>query len=181
MARILGEIGTKNRGLMATVTSRLSNAARLRAEAAEGEGLRRLAPLLEQLPDTVTAILRPTLGFLRIDCCIIGPGKVMAVQTLHWTGTVAAGEKGQWTSGRTELGRPDRTVSVFCDRLGFSGRAKGFDLIPVVIGTGGPVHLLVEPQALFVQWEEAAEFLQSSFPHGVFGFSAADLIASLSG
>lgn len=181
MARIVGEIETKQRGLMAAVTSRLSGAARLRAEAEEGEGLRRLMPLLEKLPDTVTAILRPTLGFLRIDCCIVGPGKVLAVQTLHWTGTVATGEKGHWMSGRTELGRPDRTVTVFCNRLGFSGRAKGFDLVPVVLCTGGPVKMLAQPdQARLVQWDEAEEFLRSTFPDGVFGFNQSELISSLS-
>lgn len=181
MAKIIGDLGPgKKRNLLDTVAARLNDQARMRVEGHEGEGLRRLLPLLKALPDHVTVILRPTLGFLRIDCCLIGPGRVLVVQTSHWTGKITHGQKGQWLGGLVDLGRPDRLATVFCDRLRFSGHARGFELVPVVLFTAGVVDVdSHSSEATFVQWEKAGSFLGSAFPSGLKGFDSSHLIELL--
>jgi len=178
VAKIIGNLGPgKRRGLLDAVAARLNDQARLRIEGHEGEGLRRLLPFLEALPDHVTVILRPTLGFLRIDCCLIGPGRVLVVHTSHWNGKVSLGQKEQWMGGLVDLGRPDRLSTVFCDRLRFSGHAKGFELVPVVIFTAGAVELASDSsEATLVPWEQAGSYLAAAFPTGLKGFDSSKLI-----
>jgi len=181
MAKIIGDLEpSKRRGLYDTVAARLNARARLRVEGYEGAGLRRLIPLLASLPDHVTVILRPTLGFLRIDCCLIGPGRVVVIQTSHWVGKVTQGQKGQWLGGTVDLGRPDRLATVFCDRLRFSGHARGFELVPVVLFTAGFVDVTSDAtEATLVQWEKAESFLGAAFPSGLMGFDSSHLIGLL--
>jgi hypothetical protein len=183
MAKIYGQLpGAARRGLVSALMARLSETARLQVEMEEGEGLRRLFPLLEALPDNVTVVLKPTLGFMRIDCCIIGPGRIIVLKTAHYKGTVKAGEQGEWRggAGTIDLGRPDRLANTFCDRLQFSGNARGFAVEPVVIFTAGPVEFEAgTPLATLVPWEEAAGFLTVQFPDGVDGFSPEALITLL--
>ncbi len=182
MAKIIGDLGSgRKRGLVDAVAARLSSQARLRVEGHEGAGLRRLLPILQRLPDHVTVILRPTLGFLRTDCCLIGPGRVIVIQTSHWNGKITAGKKGQWMGGLVDLGRPDRLSTVFCDRLRFSGNARGFELVPVVLFTAGAVELDMndESEATLVPWEQAESFLSTAFPSGLMGFDSSNLIQVL--
>jgi hypothetical protein len=178
LAKIIGNLGPgKRRGVIDTVAARLNEQARLRIEGHEGEGLRRLLPVLERLPDHVTVILRPTLGFLRIDCCLIGPGRVLVVQTLHWSGKVTTGQKGQWLGGVVDLGRPDRLATVFCDRLRFSGHVRGFELVPVVLFTAGSVELVRDSSEItLVPWEKAEISLGAAFPSGLKGFDSSHLV-----
>jgi hypothetical protein len=186
MAKILGKLAEiKKRDLVRSITARLSDLARLQAEMEEGYGPHRLAARLKELalPDGVTIILRPTLAFLNADICLVAPGKVLVVTALHWSGEIGQqGKKGEWTGagGSVDLGRPDRRARLFCDRLEYSGLAKGFDLEPVVVFTGGPVQYLGEPpEATLVQWAELEEFLRNRLPAGVAGFSAADLLQAI--
>lgn len=183
MTKILGKLPAKRkREFVKSMTSLLSDTARLQAEMEEGYGPHALAERLREidLPDSVTVVLRPTLAFLNADVCIIGPGKVLVITALHWAGDIGqAGKKGEWTGAKSiDLGRPDRRAHLFCDRLAYSGLSKGFDLEPVVVFTGGPVRYVgaEEPQATLVQWAELEEFLYERLPAGVAGFSAAELI-----
>lgn len=185
MAKILGKLPAKKpRDRVRRVTALVSGTARLQAEKEEGYGPHKLADQLGSmdLPEGVTIILRPTLAFLDADICIIRPGKVLVINSLHWAGEIGHGKKGEWTGagGAVDLGRPDRRAHLFCDRLAFSGLARGFELQPVVIFTGGPVNYLgEEPQALLIQWAELEEFLYRNLPDGVAGFSAHELIKVL--
>lgn len=183
MAKIIGQLPeAPRRGLGTALMARLNETARLKAEMEEGEGLRRLFPLLEALPDNVAVVLKPTLGFMRIDCCIIGPGRIMVIKTAHYKGTIKPGEQGEWRGGggAIDLGRPDRLANTFCDRLQFSGNARGFEVEPVVFFTAGPVGFEAgESLATLVPWEEAVGFLVTRFPPGVEGFKAEALIELL--
>jgi hypothetical protein len=184
MAKIIGDLpqGTR-RSLVSSLSARFSEAARLKADREDGEGLRRLAGVLSQLPDDVTAVLRPTLGFMQGECCLIGPGKVLVVQTLHFRGKIVLGQKEEWIGhpGSVDLGRPDRRAAVLCDRLAYSGNGRGFSLEPVVICTEGPVEFdAPAPLAPLVPWTEAATFLTQAFPGGVVGFDTRPLIEVLS-
>jgi hypothetical protein len=184
MAKILGKLlAKKQRAFVRSMTALVSEVARLQAEMEEGYGPHVLAERLRELdlPDSVTIVLRPTLAFLTADACIIGPGKVLVISALHWSGEIGQdGKKGEWTGakGGVDLGRPDRRAHLFCDRLAFSGLAKGFELEPVVVFTGGPVKYLggEQPQATLVQWTELEAFLKQRLPAGIAGFSASDLI-----
>lgn len=187
MAKILGKLpAKKKREFMRSMTALVSDRGRLQAELEEGYGPHALAERLQAiaLPDGVTIILRPTLAFLNADACIIGPGKVLVLTALHWSGEIGqGGKKGEWTGakGGVDLGRPDRRAHLFCDRLAYSGLSKGFELEPVVVFTAGPVTYVggEEPLATLVQWAELEEFLQKRFPAGVAGFSANELIKAI--
>ncbi|MFZ5826751.1 MAG: nuclease-related domain-containing protein [Bacillota bacterium] len=173
----------KQRDLLRSVTSLVSGTAKLQAEMEEGHGPHVLVERLKELslPENVTIILRPTLAFLNADVCMIGPGRVLVINALHWTGEVGQGKKGEWTGARgVDLGRPDRRAQLFCDRLAYSGLAKGFELEPVVVFTAGPVmYHGGEPEAALVQWDALEDFLRRSLPSGLAGFSAAGLIKAL--
>ncbi len=187
MAKIIGSLPAAPRqNLLGAMLSKVNETARMKAEFESGVGAQRLAELAAKLPDPVTVVLRPTLGFMSIDCCIIGPGAVMPINSLHWKGKIIRGEQDAWIGQPTSvhLGRPDRRSFVFADRLRFSGLADGFALEPVVIVTGGKVdgEGLADAQATLVQWDDAAEFLARSFPPGVQGLhSPSELIKTISG
>jgi len=177
MAKIVGTPpASPRRGLLGTLAAGISPAARMRAEMTEGAGLHRLLELVGQLPDSVTAVVRPGLGFfMKIDCCLIGPGKVLAIDTVHWTGKVTAGQHEEWTGALgTDLGRPDRRAFVFADRLAFGGQVGDRVVEPVVICTGGAVDLQgLKPLAPVIPWNEAPSFLGAAFSPGPAGDVAA--------
>lgn len=187
MAKILGKLAEKKkREFVRSMTAMVSDLARLQAEMEEGFGPHELAERLKglALPDSVTVVLRPTLAFLAADACIIGSGKVLVFTALHWAGDIGQdGKKGEWTGGRggIDLGRPDRRAHLFCDRLAYSGLARGFEIEPVVLFTAGPVQYLGEqPQATLVQSAELEEFIRQRFPDGVTSLSsAAELIKAI--
>ena len=134
-----------------------------------GEGLRRLLPLLEQLPDSVTVFLHPTMGFFgKAECVVAGPGTVLVIATLHWKGIMTKGENSEWRGlGNVDLGRPDKRAAWFADRLYNGGYTEGLHLEPVVIATAGPVELGgVDCIATMVPWDSAAAFLQQVFAPG---------------
>lgn len=164
---------------MGSLVARLSETARITAEREEGEGLRRLAGLLNKLPDSATVVLRPKLGFMQVDCCVFGAGKLLVINTLHYRGVIEPGEREVWVGpkGGPDLGRPDRRAFVFCDRLAYAELAKGLEVEPVVVCTEGPVDVrAVEPQTTLVQWAEAESFFTRQFPAGVAGFPAHHLV-----
>jgi hypothetical protein len=166
MAKIIGTLPTETRRhWLGALAAHVSPTARRRAALESGEGLRRLASLLPALPECVTAILRPSLGFMQVDCCLLGPDRVLVVETLHWAGKIAAGERGEWLgAGSVDLGRPDRRAFVLADRLAYSGHARGFRVEPVVICTDGPVEFVGPPPLTrVVPWAEAPEFLAECF------------------
>lgn len=180
MAKIVGQIQDRApRGWISVLTGRLSPAARLRAEASAGEGLRRLLPLLESLPEAVTAVLHPSLGFMAADCCVVGPTGVLVVQTVHWTGPIRTGEKGEWLAGGRDLGRPDRQAAVFADRLRFTEYAAGLPVQPAVIFTAGEVQRPEGAEAVLVPWDQAGRFLREQFPDGLTGQAPPELIQVL--
>lgn len=164
MAHLLGtmpELGA--RSLLGTLKARLTDVGRRQLEMEEGHGLRRLVELLRSLPDTVTAVIHPSLGFMQVDAVVAAPGRLLVVNTLHWRGEVAVNEKGAWTGagGRVGLGRPDRRAFTFADRLRFSGRTEGFAVAPLVLCTAGSVQLLADDaEAELVAWAEAAQRLR---------------------
>lgn len=166
MALVLGRVPkAASRSVLGSLKARFSDAGRQQVEFEEGEGLFRLLGLLKALSSHVTAVVRPSLGFMDVDGCAASPGRLLVVNTLHWSGDVAADETGAWTGfgGRVGLGRPDRRAHAFADRLSFSGRVDGFHVRAAVIVTGGPVRLLgADPEAEVVQWAEAARWLQGA-------------------
>lgn len=180
MANILGNLPKEaRRNLIGSLAARVSETARLKAEFDEGEGLRRLVDMVERLPDNVTAVLRPSLGFgLVADAVVIGPGTALVVCTLHWKGAVSEGERGEWLgAGKTDLGRPDRRAHVFATRLDFSGHARGYQVEPLVVCTEGPVDLKnLETKAPVVQHSEAQAYLAERFRTGAAGFDPSGLI-----
>lgn len=171
----------KRRGLLSSVTAQVSEKARLQAEMAEGAGLRRLVGAAEHLADHVTLVIRPQLGFMNVDACLIGAGKVLVINTLHWQGKITAGLQDEWVGGGSvDLGRPDRRAHVFADRLSFAGLAAGFAVEPVVVVTAGAVDMTgLQPLSRLVQWAEAEAFLTQQFPPGVAGFDPTALIKAL--
>lgn len=186
MAKIVGKLPPAPRpNLFGALLNRVNELARLKSEFHGREGLRRLAGPLAQLPDHVTVILQPTLGFMQIDCCVIGPGRIMAINTLHWQGRVLVSKQEAWVGHpiSLHLGRPDRRSAVFLDKLGFTGLTKGFELDPVVICTAGKAEVdLQGAQARVVPWDEAPAFLARSFPTGVQGLhNPAEIVKLLTG
>lgn len=186
MAKIIGrppEI--KKRTLLRSLTARLTQTARIQAELEEGYGPLELARRLEGLvlPDSVTIICRPTLGFLHADVCLIAPGVVLVINALHWSGEIGLGQKAEWTGqkGTVDLGRPDRRAALFADRLVWSNLARGFAVKPVVVFTAGPVaHPAEQAEAAVVQGDELGEYLNHQLSEKVAGFNPAELIKTLS-
>ncbi|MFZ5813971.1 MAG: nuclease-related domain-containing protein [Bacillota bacterium] len=185
MVKIYGKLPErKKRDLVIGLSSMVSATARMQAELEEGQGPHLLAERLRGmgLPDGVSIILRPTLAFLHADICLIGGGKVLVINALHWSGEIGRGKKGEWTGakGAVDLGRPDRRAYLFCDRLRYSGLADGFAVEPVVVFTAGPVRCHEpEPQATLVQWAELEAFLRRSLAGPEAGPSPAGLIETL--
>jgi hypothetical protein len=170
--------------LLGSLAAVVSPAARQRAEMEAGQGLRRLVGVLEELPDYVTVILRPAMGWmLHADCCVIGPGRVLVISAVHWKGTIAADKDGQWLgTGYTDLGRPDRHAAYFAQRLAYGPWARGMEVEPVVVFTDGPVKFLgPKPLATLVFWEEARALLLEPFPPGAAPPDVADLVQLLHG
>lgn len=184
MAKIIGNLPTdRKRGFLNAIASRVSDSARLRTEAAEGEGLRLLLDAVRTLPDQVTVVLGPSLGFMmKAECCIIGPGKALVINTLHFRGAVREGEKSEWIgSGGIDLGRPDRRTHLFADRLRFSGNAEGFTVEPMVVLTAGAVEFgNLRPMVPIVTLDQLRVELARLFPPNLVGPDPAGLIRSIS-
>lgn len=184
MAKIIGTLPTdRKRGFLNAIASRVSESARLRTEAAEGEGLRLILEVARQLPDQVTVVVSPTLGFMmKAECCVVGPGRVIVINALHFKGGVKEGEKTEWIgTGGVDLGRPDRRTHLFADRLLFSGNADGFKVEPMVVLTAGPVDFgQLKPMVPVLTLEEMRAELARLFPPNLVGPDPAGLIRSLS-
>jgi hypothetical protein len=166
MAILRGHLpAAASRSLLDSFRARISATARQQMELSEGEGLLSLAGLLKGLPDHVSAVIRPTLGFLTVDACVGAPGTLLVLNALHWGGEIALSKKGAWTGkgGKVDLGRPDRRAFAFADRLRFSGRAGGLTLRTAVLLTAGPVKFLApEPEAELVQHDQAEAWLREA-------------------
>ncbi len=186
MVKRIGAIPeTKPRKWRHRLTAPLSAFARQVAELEEGVGLRLLTERLSSmdLGDRAVLVVRPTLGFLSADLCLVGPGRALVMSALHWAGDIAPGPKGEWrgAGGKVDLGRPDRRARLFCDRLAFSGHARGIALEPVVVFTAGPARCLgTDPEATLVQWDELESFVASRIHPAAVGFPAAELIRLIS-
>ena len=184
MAKIIGTIPTdRKRGFLNALASRVSESARLRTEAAEGGGVRLLLDAVRSLPDQVTMVLTPTLGFMmKAECCVIGPGRILVINTLHFRGAVREGQKTEWIgTGGIDLGRPDRRTHLFADRLRFSGNAEGFSVEPLLVLTAGAVEFgSLKPMVPVLTLEELRAELARLFPANLVGPDPADLIRSLS-
>lgn len=170
MAKIIGAPPKEaRRNLLGTVAAAVSPVARQKLAMEEGEGLRRLLPLLEELPDSVTVFLHPSMGFFgKAECVVAGPGTVLVLATLHWKGKVTKGENNEWRGmGNVDLGRPDKRASWFADRLYNGGYTEGLHLESVVVCTNGPADLDgVDCIATVVPWDGAARFLEQVFAPG---------------
>ncbi len=181
MAKVVGKIPEAARlGLLGSIAARLNDAARLKAEFESGEGVRRLLPVLEALPDGVTVVVRPTLGFFQADFGVVGPGRVLVINTLHWQGRIKLDEKDLWLgqggSVTVQLGRPDRRAKLFAERLEYSGNARGFQVEPLVIRTLGAIEFDGPLVAPMIGLEETAAYLAARFPDGVKGFDHRELV-----
>jgi hypothetical protein len=168
MAKLMGRWPTQRApGLLSRLTAWVSETARLQVEAATGEGFRRLEPYVAALPDSVTLLRGPVLGFsMSVDGCLLGPGRVVVFNVLHWKGPIGQSEKGGWTGagGRVDLGRPDRRAALFADRLRFSGLAGSLDVEPILILTGGPIQYSgTEPEAVLVPLVEFPAYAATAF------------------
>lgn len=156
--------------LLGALAAQVSPARRQKKDMDEGVGLHRLQGLLEQLPDSVLVVIRPSLGlYLYADFAVIGPGKVLIVTGVHWKGRIGTGESFEWLgAGSIDLGRPDRRASRFAEKLAFSRNAPGFAVEAAVIFTDCPVDFHgPEPEAPLVQWTEAERFLRETFAAGL--------------
>jgi len=186
MVKRIGNIpDTKPRSWRHRLTAPLSAAARQVAELEEGVGLRLLAERLSamDLGERAALVVRPALGFMSADLCLIGPGRALVINALHWAGDIVPGDKGEWRGGggKVDLGRPDRRARVFCDRLAFSGHARGIALEPAVVFTAGPAHCKESaPEAALVQWDELEAFVRSRIHPSAVGFPATELIRLIS-
>lgn len=186
MVKCIGAIPeAKPRSWRHRLTAPLSAVARQVAELEEGAGLRRLAGRLAALDlgDRAVLVVRPALGFMTVDLCLIGPGRALVMNALHWAGDIVPGKKGEWrgAGGKVDLGRPDRRARVFCDRLAFSGRARSIALEPVVVFTAGPARCLSDDaEAALVQWDELEPFVHSRIHPSAVGFPAEDLVRLIS-
>jgi hypothetical protein len=169
MARILGSLPeSRGRSILRSLAAGVNPLMRQQLEFQEGEGLRRVLAVVKNLPDSVTVIVQPTLGFLKVDCCLMGHGRLLVVQSAHWKGKILLGKEEQWLgAGKVDIGRPDRRAFVFADRLKWSGWAEGWDIEPVVLFTAGDVDLQApEPLTMLIDWDEADSFLRGVFlPH----------------
>lgn len=170
MAKLMGQWPTpKAPGLLTRLTARVSEAARLQAEAAAGEGYRRLEPVLTHLSDSITLLRGPVLGFsMRVDGALLGPGRVVLFSLLHWRGAIGLNEQGAWTGfgGRVDLGRPDRRAALFAEKLLHSGLAGSLDIEPIVILTAGPISYAGATEALLVPLDDLDGYLATAFQEG---------------
>jgi hypothetical protein len=169
MAKLYGQLPeAPPRNLLGALAAAVNPIARQKAELDAGAGLRRLLPLFELMPDHTAVILQPSLGFfMKVDCGIILPGRILVVQTVHWKGKILPGKNGEWlgANGTVDLGRPDRRAAQLADKLAYSGHAAGFEVDPVVVFTDGPVDFQgPEPVSLLVQWDEVSQFLRAMVP-----------------
>lgn len=186
MVKRIGPIPeTRPRSWRHRLTAPLSAATRQVAELEEGVGLRLLTERLSamDLGERSVLVVRPTLGFMTVDLCLVGPGRALVINALHWAGDIVPGPKGEWrgAGGKVDLGRPDRRARVFCERLAFTGRAWGIVLEPVVVFTAGAARCQgTEPEATLVQWDELDAFVAGRIPASAVGFPAADLIRLIS-
>jgi hypothetical protein len=185
MARIVGTLPDEpRRSLLGGLAATVNAVARQKAEMEAGQGLRRLVPLLGQLPDAITVLVGPTLGWMmQADVAVIGPGRVLVISAVHWKGKITAGMEQEWRgAGSIDLGRPDRRAAYFAKRLEFSGHAGALSVEPVVVFTDGPVDFQgPEPLAALVHWDEALELLASAFPPDAPSGDAAELVKLLGG
>jgi hypothetical protein len=170
MAKLMGQWPSlKTPGLLTRLVATVSEPARLQVEAAAGEGYRRLEPVLQALPESITLLRGPVLGFsMQADGCLLGPGRIVIFSLLHWQGAIAVDEKGAWTGagGRVDLGRPDRRAALFANRLSHSGLAGSLDVEPIVILTGGPIRYSGPTEALLVPLDELEGYLVTAFQAG---------------
>ncbi|HWI66394.1 MAG TPA: nuclease-related domain-containing protein [Symbiobacteriaceae bacterium] len=185
MANVIGKLPEEpRRGLLGSLAATVNPVARQRAEMEEGQGIRRLVGLLEQLPDNVTVIIRPKLGWMMdADLCVIGPGRVLVISAVHWKGRIQTGENEEWRGvPGTDLGRPDRRAAYFAKRVEYGGRAAGLTVEPVVVFTDGPVSFGgPEPLATLVYWNEALSVLAEVFPAEAPAPEAGELVRLLGG
>jgi len=185
MAKFIGTLPqAQRRSLLGSLSATLSPVARQKAEMEEGEGIRRLAALLEKLPANVTVLLQPRMGWMMDgDCCVIGPGRLLVIAALHWKGRIGTGPDEEWRgAGGTDLGRPDRRAAYFARRLEYSGHASEFTVEPVVVFTDGPVGFRgPEPEATLVHWHEALEVISGAFPDGSAQVDVSELVRLLGG
>lgn len=170
MAKFMGKWPSpKAPGLLTRLTASVSESARLQAEAATGEGYRRVESVLQNAPESITLLRGPVLGFsMRADGCLVGPGRVVLFSLLHWKGAITLNQQGAWTGlgGRVDLGRPDRRAALFADRLRHSGLAGSLDVEPIVILTGGPISYAGATEALLVPLDELDGYVATAFPDG---------------
>lgn len=185
MAKILGTLPPEpRRSLLGSLAATVNPVARQRSEMEEGEGIRRLAGLLAQLPDHVTVIVKPALGWmLHADFCVIGPGRLLVVSVCHWKGKITTGKEEEWLgAGATDLGRPDRRAAYFSRRVEYGPHATGFVVEPVVAFTDGPVDFQgPKPLATLVFWEEALSVLSEVYPAGVAPVDVSHLVTLFGG
>lgn len=170
--------------MLGNVAATVSPVARQRTEMEEGLGIRRLIGLLENLPDYVTVIIKPSLGWMMYaDCCVIGPGRLLVISAVHWKGAIGSDKEGAWLgAGHTDLGRPDRRAAYFAKRLEFGPHAMDMVVEPVVVFTNGPVKFMgPEPLATMVFWEEAEAIMAEAFPPGKTPVDVSGLVQLLHG
>lgn len=185
MAKIIGTLPEEpRRSLLGSLAATVNPLARQKAEMEAGHGLRRLAALLEQLPEHVTVLLRPKLGWMMdADCCVLGPGRVLVISAFHWKGKISGGVNEEWLgTGGLDLGRPDRRAAYFAKRLDYSPHFAGMTVEPVVVFTDGPVDFQGPvPVATLVYWEEALHLLSDAFPTGADPVDLSELVGLLGG
>lgn len=171
MAKLVGTPPRQRRSnILVTAAAYVNPIMRLKKDMEEGVGRQRLLEVLQQLPDSVTVVVHPTLGlYMHTDFAVIGPGRVMLLCAVHWKGPIGRGrERDEWLgAGAVDLGRPDKRARMFAERLAYSGHAGRLSVEPVVIMTDGPVQFGgPEPEVPVIQWAEAAQILRETFPPG---------------
>lgn len=185
MAKFIGTLPqAPRRSLLGSLSATVNPVARQKAEMQEGEGIRRLAALLEKLPAHVTVLLQPKMGWMMDgDCCVIGPGRLLVMAAVHWKGRIGTGPDEEWRgAGGTDLGRPDRRAAYFARRLQYSGHAAAFTVEPVVVFTDGPVDFHgPAPEATLVYWHEALEVIAGAFQDESEPIDVSELVRLLGG
>lgn len=184
MAKIIGQIPEgPRRTLLRAAAASVNSALRQKVELEEFEGLRRLLPLVERLPDSIMAVIRPTLGFMTADLCLVGHGKILVISAAHWKGRITQGQRDEWLgAGRIDLGRPDRRAFVLADRLLFSGRTDDWFVDAAVIFTNGRADLVgIKGTVRLVDWDEAEAFLREFFGTDAAGPDPAPVVQMIGG
>ncbi|HYF79087.1 MAG TPA: nuclease-related domain-containing protein [Symbiobacteriaceae bacterium] len=185
MAKLIGTLPAEpRRSLLGSLAATVNPVARQRTEMEEGQGIRRLVGLLEQLPDYVTVIVKPSLGWMMYaDCCVIGPGRLLVISAVHWKGKISTGKEDEWLgAGMTDLGRPDRRAAFFAKRVEYGGHAGDMVVEPVVVFTDGPVDFQgPKPLATLVFWDEAQRLLSEVYPAGAEPVDVSGLVQLLHG